>query len=123
VTLLCVLLGGAAGAVLRYLTDRAVQRRFDPVFPWGTFIVNVAGSLVLGVLSGLTAAHPGLPGWVRALAGVGFCGALTTYSTFGLETVLLAQGGGRAYASINAGATLVVGLGAVTAGWWLGSSV
>ena len=120
-TLVWVLVGGAVGAVLRYLTDRAVQRA-DPVFPWGTFIVNVTGSLLLGLLSGLAAAHPGLPGWARALVGVGFCGALTTYSTFGLETVLLAQGGGRAYASLNAGATLLVGLAAVSAGWWLGSS-
>ncbi len=84
-TALLVALGAAVGAPLRYATDRLVQARQRGVFPWGTFIVNVAASLVLGVLLGAA-----VPPVVGALVGVGFCGALSTYSTFGLETVQLA---------------------------------
>jgi CrcB protein len=121
VTLVLVLIGGAAGAVLRYLTDRAIQSRVDAVLPWGTLVVNVAGSFVLGLLSGLAAGAGGLPVWVRALAGVGFCGALTTYSTFGLETVRLAGTGAWRHASINVVATLGAGIGACWLGWFTSS--
>ena len=115
-TLALVLAGGAVGAIARYLTDRAVQSRLDAVFPWGTFAANVIGSLLIGVVSGLTAGS--LP-WVRDLVGVGFCGALTTYSTFGYETVRLATAGAWRYAAANAGATVLAGLGACWLGWAL----
>ncbi|GAA4945233.1 hypothetical protein GCM10023238_09270 [Streptomyces heliomycini] len=86
---LYVVLGAMAGAPLRYLTDRAVQSRHDSVFPWGTFTVNVTGSLVLGLLTGATAA--GAAGSrLQLLLGTGLCGALTTYSTFSYETLRLA---------------------------------
>jgi CrcB protein len=71
VTLLLVILGAAAGAPLRYLTDRAVQTRHDTLFPWGTFTVNVVGSLILGVLAGGAAASA-VPGSAVALVGTGF---------------------------------------------------
>lgn len=118
-TLLLVLIGGAVGATLRYLLHHWLR----PVhhLPWGTFVANVSGSFVLGLLSGLAAGAGGLPDWVRALAGIGFCGALTTYSTFGLETVRLAQAGARRQASINAGATVLVAVGASWLGWFLSS--
>ncbi|MFC4909299.1 fluoride efflux transporter CrcB [Actinomadura gamaensis] len=113
-TLLLVALGAAVGAPLRYLTDRAVQSRHDSVFPWGTFTVNVAGCLLLGFLI----AYPAGDG-VTALAGTGFCGALTTYSTFGYETLRLAETGARPYAVLNAVASLGAGLGAA----WIGMVV
>ncbi|WP_328464657.1 fluoride efflux transporter CrcB [Actinoplanes sp. NBC_00393] len=87
-TLLLVALGAAAGAPLRYLTDRFFQVRYGPAFPWGTLVVNVAGSFALG----LVLAVPLGPG-VVALLGTGFCGALTTYSTFSWETLTLARRG------------------------------
>ncbi|GGT92388.1 MULTISPECIES: fluoride efflux transporter CrcB [Streptomyces] len=108
---LLVLAGAAIGAPLRHLTDRAVQARHDSVFPWGTFTVNVAGSLVLGLLTGVTSAQAHL------LLGTGLCGALTTYSTFSYETLKLYEGGARAYAAANVTGTLTAGLGAV----WLGA--
>lgn len=77
------------------------------MFPWGTLVVNVAGSLVLGFLAGLPASEP-----VMAATGFGFCGALTTYSTFGYETLRLAQDGARFYAVANAAASVTAGLGA-----------
>jgi fluoride exporter len=84
VTALLVLLGGAVGAPLRYLVGLLVNR----AFPWGTLLVNVAGSALLGALAGLGTA---LPHPLAALLGAGFCGALTTYSTFGLEVVELVE--------------------------------
>lgn len=119
-TLLLVLVGGAVGATVRYLTDVAIQARFDPVLPWGTFAVNVVGSAVLGLLAGVGAA---LPGWIGSLVGVGFCGALTTYSTFGNETVQLARSGARAYALLNVALTLVVGLAMAVIGWQVGRTL
>ncbi|MER6995169.1 fluoride efflux transporter CrcB [Streptomyces sp. NPDC000410] len=117
---LLVIVGGAVGAPLRYLTDRAVQTRHDSVFPWGTFVVNAAGSFVLGVLAGAVAASgsSGASGSsaVYALLGTGLCGALTTYSTFSYETLRLAERGRKFLAAANVAASLLVGLGAVLLG-------
>jgi CrcB protein len=110
-TVLLVALGAALGAPARYLTDRFVQGRQDSVFPWGTFVVNVAGSALLGFLAALPA-DPRM----MALAGTGFCGALTTYSTFGYETMRLAESGARFFAVANAAASIIAGLGAAYCG-------
>jgi fluoride exporter len=121
VTALLVVLGAAVGAPVRYLTDRFVQSRHRSVFPWGTFTVNVAGSFLLGLLAaGLR--HGGVSSTTIALLGTGFCGALTTYSTFGFETVRLAQQRKRRYATANVVASIVAGLGAAYAGAWIASS-
>jgi fluoride exporter len=111
VTVLLVVLGAALGAPLRYLTDRFVQARHDSVFPWGTFAVNAAGSALLGFLVAL----PADPA-VLALGGTGFCGALTTYSTFGYETLRLAESGARFIAAVNVAASVAAGLGAAYCG-------
>lgn len=113
---LLVIVGAAIGAPLRYLTDRAVQARHDTVFPWGTFAVNVAGSLLLGLLTGAVAAGAA-SSQVRLLVGTGLCGALTTYSTFSYETLRLAEDGAKFYAAANVVASVVAALGAVFAGF------
>ncbi|WP_433293641.1 fluoride efflux transporter CrcB [Actinoplanes sp. CA-030573] len=110
-TWLLVALGAAVGAPLRYLTDRTIQSRHESAFPWGTLTVNVAGSFLLGLLVGLPAAAP----WT-ALLGTGFCGALTTYSTFSYETLRLTQSNNTFYAAMNVLASLVAGLGAAGLG-------
>lgn len=79
-TLLWVALGAAVGAPLRFVVDRWLNTGAG--FPWGTFAVNVAGSLALGFLVGLQVSPT-----LTAALGVGFCGALTTYSTFGHEVL------------------------------------
>lgn len=112
---LLVMVGGMAGAPLRYLTDRAVQKRHDTVFPWGTFTVNVVGCLVLGLLSGAVVAGAA-SSHVQLLLGTGLCGALTTYSTFSYETLRLAEGGAKFYAAANVVASVVAGLGAAFVG-------
>jgi CrcB protein len=109
VTALLVFLGATVGAPLRYLTDRLVQSRHDSLFPWGTFCVNLAGSLVLG---GLAGAGTALPHTVLALVGIGFCGALTTYSTFSYETLRLAERRAYFQAVMNVVVTVVAGFGA-----------
>ncbi|HEY0022786.1 MAG TPA: CrcB family protein [Longimicrobium sp.] len=84
---LLVALGGAAGAVARYGAGRWVGVPAGAGFPWATFGVNVAGSLLLGIVVALV--PPDDPR--RALLAVGFCGGLTTFSTFGYETMVLWQ--------------------------------
>jgi CrcB protein len=117
VTVLLVLLGGAVGAPARYLTDVTVQRWHGTSFPWGTWTVNVVGSFIFGVVAAAG------PGWVVTLAGTGFCGALTTFSTFGYETVRLAEEGQRPTAMWNVIASLAAGLAAAALGWALGSAL
>lgn len=117
-TALLVALGGAVGAPLRYLTDRAIQARHDSVFPWGTLAVNVAGSFLLGVLLGLPAGSG-----LYALLGTGLCGALTTYSTFGYETLRLIQEGARTLAVANVAVSLMAGLGALSCGLLLAQAL
>ena len=115
---LLVMVGGAVGAPLRYVTDRVVQSRHDQVFPWGTLTVNVAGSLVLGALLGLSAVNV-LPHWAFTLAGTGFCGALTTFSTFSFETLRLLEEGSPLEAAANVVVSLVAGMAAATAGYYV----
>lgn len=112
---LLVVAGAAVGAPLRYLTDRYVQSRHDTVFPWGTFTVNVAGSLILGLLTGAVTAGA-VSSHAQLLLGTGLCGGLTTYSTFSYETLRLAADGARGYAAANAVASVAAGLAAAFAG-------
>ena len=114
-TLLLVVLGGAVGAPVRYLADRAVTALLPGPFPWGTFVVNVVGSLLLGLLA--AAAPTGL----LALGGIGFCGALTTFSTFSFETVRLLETGRPLTAVATVTASVTVSVAAAVLGWWLGA--
>jgi len=115
VSLLLVIAGAALGAPLRYLTDRAVQARHDTVFPWGTFAVNVVGSLVLGVVTGAVIAGGASPR-LQLAVGTGFCGALTTYSTFSYETLRLLEQDARFFAAANVAASVIAGLAAAFLG-------
>ncbi|MGA5037724.1 fluoride efflux transporter CrcB [Streptomyces capoamus] len=108
---LLVVAGAVVGAPLRYLTDRAVQARHDTLFPWGTFVVNVVGCLVLGLLAGAASAGAAGP-QLRLLLGTGLCGALTTYSTFSYETLRLSEAGSGLYAALNVVASVAAGLAA-----------
>ncbi|MFJ9348107.1 fluoride efflux transporter CrcB [Streptomyces sp. NPDC101237] len=112
---LLVVAGAVVGAPLRYLTDRAVQAGHDSVFPWGTFVVNVTGCLILGLLTG-TASTGAAGEHLQLLLGTGLCGALTTYSTFSYETLRLTETGAGLYAAANVVASVAAGLGAAFAG-------
>lgn len=106
-TILLVALGAAVGAVLRYLAGHWFD---DDRFPAGTLVVNVAGSFLLGAFSAMV-----LSGSLFALIGTGFCGGLTTYSAFAVQTHRLGPTGGTAYA----GATILLALVACAAGFAL----
>ena len=115
---LLVAAGGATGAVARYLVGGWVASRCGAGFPWGTLLVNVTGSFLLGLAATLTLERFGHPG-VRLLVGVGFLGAYTTFSTFSYETVQLLAEGSLFRAALNVGVSVGVGLVAV----WLGMVV
>jgi CrcB protein len=113
---------GAAGAPSRYLVDGYVGDRAQGVFPWGTFLVNVTGSLLLGFLTGLALYH-GLPNAPKVVVGTGFCGAYTTFSTFTFETVRLIEEGAINEAFRNALGSLATGAVAAAAGVALAAAV
>jgi CrcB protein len=105
-----VLVGAMVGAPARYLVDRAVAACFESLLPLGTLTVNIVGSALLGGLVGA-----GANSWLLTAAGIGFCGALTTFSTFGYETIRLVAGGAYAYAVGNVATSVVACLVAVYA--------
>lgn len=119
-TVLLVALGAGLGAPLRYLTDRAVRARHDTVFPWGTLIVNIGASLIVGLLAG---ASTHVSTELSTLVGTGFCGALSTYSTFGYENQQLILDGARFYAVVNVALSVIAGVGAAAVGWSIGVSL
>ncbi|WFE22858.1 CrcB family protein [Solwaraspora sp. WMMD937] len=120
-SLLLVMCGGAVGALVRYLTDRVVVGLGQPSF-WGTFLVNLAGAVLIGVLAGAGLAGAG---WLARLLATGLCGALTTYSTFAYEVVQLAGGSARDRwtAAGYATGTLLAGFAALLVGRLAGDAL
>ena len=110
--------GGALGAPARYGVGQLLPTTAG-AFPWSTFVVNITGSFALGVVLAVLVRR--LPGrqLVRPFVATGFLGAYTTYSTFAVETAVLGKDGHAAMAAAYVGASLAVGLAAVTAGMWL----
>jgi CrcB protein len=106
---------GGAGAAARYLLDGWVQARADRALPVGTFVINVSGSFLLGVLAGLVVAHGFSPD-AKLIAGTGFLGGYTTFSTFAYETVRLAEDGSRRLALVNVAVSVTAGIVAAAAG-------
>jgi CrcB protein len=115
VNFLLVALAGAVGASARFCFDGWILERTGGGFPWGTFIINVSGSLILGFVSGLVLYH-GLTETPRLLVGVGFCGAYTTFSTFGYEAIRLAEGESGLPAGAYALGSMVAGIAAASIG-------
>ncbi len=109
------LLGGI-GAVLRLLLDGAVSSRVAGAFPWGTLTVNLTGSLLLGFLAGV-----GFGGEGMKLASLGLLGGFTTFSTWAFESQRLAEAGLARLGALNFAVSLVLGVGAVWAGWQIGA--
>jgi CrcB protein len=115
-TTLVIAAAGALGAASRHLLESFVNRHWGDVFPWGTFVVNVSGSFVLGALVGVFSHRLGVPFWLQAAATVGFLGAYTTFSTYTLQIYRSTSTGHLAIACANAFGSLAAGVLAVYAG-------
>lgn len=114
-TAVWVALAGGVGALLRFGVDGAVRSRWPSPFPWATLLINVSGSFVLGVLTGLVMFRHD-PDTLRLVLGTGLCGGYTTFGTASVETVRLAQRGAAVAAVGNALGTLVLATGAAALG-------
>jgi fluoride exporter len=115
-TIAAIAVGGSFGALARYGIDVGIERRADALFPWSTFIINLSGCFLVGVLIGtLVDRHP-TPEWLRFGLVVGFCGAYTTFSTFAQETLGLVEERVAALALLTAAGSIVLGILAVFVG-------
>lgn len=112
--------GGATGALTRYGIT-ALLARPGMRFPYGILVCNVAGCLAIGAVMGFVIHRPGFSAGMRLAVVVGLLGSLTTFSTFGYDTIELARQGRLAQAAGNVLANVVLGLGAVAVGMWVAS--
>jgi fluoride exporter len=115
VIVFAVAAAGALGAACRYAVDGVVQDRVEGAFPWGTWLINVSGSLALGFLAGLGLYH-GLSEMPRTVIGTGFLGGYTTFSTLMFESVRLFEDGSRYESLLNVLGSLAAGLAAAAVG-------
>lgn len=115
---LLVALAGGLGAVARFHSDAFIARVNRLPLPLGTLVINTAGSLLLGLFSGWVVFHSGAPAWA-GIAGTGFCGGFTTFSTACVEGWRLVRAGRPVAAVLHAGGGLVAGLLAASLGLWL----
>ena len=107
----------------RYLVDGWVLDRTGTTFPYGTLVINLSGSFVLGILAALTMDRALLPAEIRGPVMIGFLGAYTTFSTLMLESWRLLEGGQAVLALVNAGGSVALGFVAIGAGLLLGRAI
>ena len=119
ITYLWIAIGSGLGGMARYACSSLAANWFGQAFPWGTLIINVLGSLVIGFFAALTGPDGRLlvPGDVRQFVMVGLCGGYTTFSSFSLQTLTLAQDGGFIRAGLNVAGSVTLCLLAVWIGW------
>ena len=104
-TYVAISIGAVLGANARFLVGGWVADRLGASFPFGTFIINVTGSLLIGIVLTLSTERL-TPDWFRPLLAIGFRGSYTTFSTFSYETLALVQGGSIGYAALNVTASV-----------------
>jgi fluoride exporter len=122
VTWIAVALGGALGSLARFWLAAAIAALTGPRFPWGTLLINVVGSFVIGLVAAVTLlpARIGMHPDVRVFLMVGVCGGFTTFSAFSLQTLELLQAGATGAAFGYIAGSLLLCVGAVWGGWLLG---
>lgn len=114
--------GGSVGACTRYFISASLARRYGAIFPFGTLAVNLLGTFILAGLAGLLSRGLLADWYYRELIGVGFCGGLTTFSTFSNETFeLLREQKIRLALLGNIGSNIILCLVATVVGFWLGA--
>jgi CrcB protein len=115
-TIVGIAVAGAVGALARYGLEGVVSRRLTTAFPWGTFVVNVSGAFVAGLLFTVLTERFRVAPWLRSTLLIGFLGAYTTFSTLSLETYRLIEDGAYALGALNSVGSLAAGLVAVYGG-------
>lgn len=115
-------LAGGCGAVTRLMLDGAVRSRLGGTLPWATILINITGSFLLGLVTGLLTGHV-IPPAAQLVVGSGFLGGYTTFSSASLETVRLLQERAWVLAAVNALGTIVAATVAAAIGLWLGASL
>jgi CrcB protein len=110
------MLGGALGAVSRFIVATAITRFYSTVFPLGTFVINITGSFLIGLLMPLFLNRPGLHANWRLFLVTGILGGYTTFSSFEWEALTALRGGAQSVSFLYMGSSVVLGLG----GAWLG---
>lgn len=114
--LLLIGIGGLVGTLARHLLDVWIRSATQSAFPWGTLLINATGSFAIGVLFVLTVERGTLPVELRAPLGIGFLGGYTTFSTFMLDSLRLAQDGSWSLAAANIAGSVLLGVAAIVAG-------
>jgi len=115
--LILIGIGGGIGSIFRYLISRIPFSQGH--FPWATFIINIAGCLIIGLLIGIAVKHQSSAENIRLLLVAGFCGGFTTFSTFSLENVYLYQSGNYLTLALYISLSVVIGFAAVFLGLML----
>lgn len=111
--ILAVAAGGACGAVGRYLAGIGAGKLFGSEFPWGTLVINVTGSFLIGLFAGLFATRWNLPQSARIFLTVGLCGGYTTFSTFSLDSFYLMERGELVAAGAYVAVSVILSIGAL----------
>ncbi len=120
---LYVAFGSACGGMLRYWLGAVVAARWGDALPWGTMLINISGSLAIGLLFGAFGQTRAYAVWVQPLLLVGMLGGFTTFSAFSLQTLQLLQSANMGGACANVLLSVVLGLAAAAGGFWLGKFV
>ncbi|MBX3363345.1 MAG: fluoride efflux transporter CrcB [Phycisphaeraceae bacterium] len=116
-------IGGAAGAILRFVASVLLASEHRPFTLWATLAVNIVGCAIAGVILGLADPQFGPSTRIKCLLLTGFCGGLTTFSAFGAETFELLRLGKTLAAAGYAAGTAVIGIGALAISWWLARGI
>ena len=119
-SILLVGLGGAIGSILRYLSSMMVNKYWQQAFPLATFLINMLGCLLIGMLMAFIEKQPGVSDNFRLLFVTGFCGGYTTYSAFAYENTSLMSNGQTLVAFAYIAASVLVGILFVWVGMYLG---
>jgi CrcB protein len=115
-TLLLVGTGGFLGSITRFLASRFIQNNFPSAFPWGTFLVNISGCLLIGLIYGISEKSSLITAEGKLFLAVGFCGGFTTFSTFANENLALLRDGDFFYFFLYTGSSLLLGIAATFLG-------
>ncbi len=123
-TCVIVMIGGAFGTLARYAVS-VLALPISERLPWGTILINISGSFVIGFFGTLTLAHGRFPASenVRLFVMIGLCGGYTTFSSFSLQTLDLLRGGAVVRAGVNIAASVVLCVGAVAVGHLIAARV